>query len=61
MKNIIEIDAQRAIEFIDYWYDVSFANSLILGELSEYPEIQFNFLKKFLDFNEAAIEFAFED
>ena len=52
IKDIIQIDAQKAIELIDYWYDNSFADSLIVGELSEYPELQFNFLKKFLHFNQ---------
>jgi hypothetical protein len=33
MKELIEIDAQKAIELIDNWYDNSYSDVLILGEL----------------------------
>jgi hypothetical protein len=36
MKDIIEIDAQKVIELIEYWYDKSFYKELILGDLSEH-------------------------
>lgn len=61
MKDIIEIDAQKVIELIEYWYDKSYYNQLIVGELSEYPDLQYKFLKKFLLFNEEEIKLTFED
>lgn len=37
MKDIIKIDAYKVIELIEYWYDKSFYNNLIIGELSDEP------------------------
>lgn len=56
MKDLIEIDAQKAIELIDNWYDNSYSDQLIIGELQEFPLVQFNFLMKFLHFNEMEIK-----
>ena len=52
MRDLIQIDTQKAIELIDKWYDDSYSDQLILGELSEHPEVQFNFLQKFIHYNE---------
>jgi hypothetical protein len=38
MRELIELDVDKALELIDKWYDDSYSDSLIVGELSEHPE-----------------------
>mmetsp|Transcript_24395 Transcript_24395/g.37825 ORF Transcript_24395/g.37825 Transcript_24395/m.37825 type:complete len:159 (-) Transcript_24395:1361-1837(-) len=58
MREIIGIDVQKTIELIGKWYDDQYSHELILGELSEYPDIQFTFLQKYIHFNEEDIRLA---
>ena len=56
MKELIELTVEKTIELIEKWYEDSYSEQLILEELSEFPEIQFNFLMKYLHFNELSIK-----
>ena len=56
MKELIELKVEKTIELIEKWYEDSYSEQLILEELSEFPEIQFNFLMKYLHFNEMSIK-----
>ena len=38
MRDLIELNVDKALELIDKWYDDSYSDSLIVGELSEHPE-----------------------
>ncbi len=44
------------MKLLDRWFEDSYQEQLIVDELAEYPEVQFNFLKKFLTQNEAKIQ-----
>ena len=61
MKDIIQVDVDQTIELIEKYYDDSYSDQLILEELSSFPEVQFNFLTKFLHFNEVSIVIAIND
>jgi hypothetical protein len=61
MKDIIQVDVDKTIELIEKYYDDNYSDQLILEELSSYPEEQFNFLTKFLHFNEVSIKIAIKD
>jgi hypothetical protein len=41
---------------VNKWFEDSFQDTLILDELKDYPEIQFNYLKNFLAANEDHIQ-----
>lgn len=56
MRCIIEIDCEKTIELIDKWYDCKYSDKLIVGELNQYPDVQYKFLIKFLLFNEDVIK-----
>ena len=56
MREIIEIDVDKTIELIERWYDDKYSDNLILAELNNYPIVQFNFLQRFLHWNEMAIK-----
>ena len=58
MKEIIQVDVVQTIELIEKYYDDSYSDQLIVNELSEFPEVQFNFLTKYLHFNEVGIKIA---
>jgi len=55
MRELIQIDVDKTIELVEKWFDDAYSDQLILGELSEYPPIQFSFLMKYLHFNEVNI------
>ena len=61
MREIIQVDVDQTIELIEKYYDDSYSDQLILDELSAYPEVQFNFLTKYLHFNEVGIKIALKD
>lgn len=61
MKEMIQVDVDQTIELIEKYYDDTYSDQLILEELSHFPEVQFNFLTKFLHFNEVSIKIALKD
>jgi hypothetical protein len=46
---------------IEKWYEDSFVDQLILEELFQYPEVQLDFLRKFIHFNEEIIRLVIKD
>lgn len=56
MKSIIEVAVDDTIELIDKWYDNDYSDHLIVRELSNYPDVQYKFLIKYLLFNEDFIK-----
>ena len=55
MKDFIEQNVDKTVQMIEKWFDDSYSNQLIVGELSEFPEIQFKLLQQYLHFNEFTI------
>lgn len=55
------MDASKAIELIDNWYDDTYSDQLIIRELSEVPIVQYTFLMKFMHFNEMDIKLTITD
>lgn len=56
MRKLIEISDDQTVQLIERWFDDSFSDHLIVKELSEFPILQFNFLLKYLHFNEVSIK-----
>lgn len=46
---------------IEKWYEDTFVDQVILQELDEYPEVQLDFLRKFIHFNEEIIRLVIKD
>ena len=61
MREIIQIDVDKTIKLIEKWYEDSFVDQLILEELFQYPEVQLDFLRKFIHFNEEIIRLVIKD
>lgn len=56
MRKLIEISDEQTVQLIERWFDDSYSDHLIVKELSEFPILQFNFLLKYLHFNEVSIK-----
>ena len=56
MKELIETNDEKTVQLIEKWFDDSYSDQLIVKELSAFPEQQFNFLTKYLHFNEMSIK-----
>jgi hypothetical protein len=56
MKELIESNDEKTVQLIERWFDDSYSDQLIVKELSQYPIQQFNFLMKYLHFNEMSIK-----
>ena len=41
---------------MDRWFEDSYQEQLILEELADYPEIQFNYVRRFINQNEERIK-----
>jgi len=56
VRDLISISDGESVALLDAWFEESYQEQLILEELAVFPEIQFNYLKKFLAQNEARVK-----
>lgn len=56
MQDLILINSNEAIRILEKWFEDSYQETLILTELAAHPDVQYDFLKKFLRINETKIE-----
>jgi hypothetical protein len=56
IRELISINVGECVQLLDKWFEDTYQEQLILDELADYPEVQFNYLKKFLKENEPKIE-----
>jgi hypothetical protein len=55
IREIIAINVEETVKLLDRWFEDAYQEQLIIDELADYPEVQFNYLKKFLSQNELRI------
>jgi hypothetical protein len=48
VRDLIAINDGESVALLDAWFEESYQEQLILEELAVFPEIQFNYVKKFL-------------
>lgn len=48
IRELIAINDAECVAIMDKWFEDSYQEQLILEELADYPEIQYNYLKRFL-------------
>lgn len=56
VRELIAINDSECVALLDKWFEDSYQEQLILEELADYPEIQYNYLKRFLAQNEPKIK-----
>jgi len=56
IKELIQINVGECISLLDKWFEDSYQEQLILDELADYPDVQYNYIKKFIKENEPKIQ-----
>jgi len=61
VKELMIIDIDSCVRMIDQWFENSYQEQLILVELSAYPEVQFNYIRKLINQHEGKIAKTLEE